>query len=175
METVLRLHQCFEHEKRVHRRINLNNVTERTAAATGVNRNLVCKICAMEDVSSWRKLPCLPITVSRKQTIPENFSSVVRQTIQDIYLEDNHVTTPNNYSWKTKTERSSGLWAFKFISWKLNVWPRQQNLDLGPSTLHRLMKSIGFTNKVKISHYGYPKNRADVISMRDDYLDRISQ
>ena len=54
MEIVLRVRQFFEQEKIQLRRINLNNVLERIAAATGVNRNIISKIHTIEDVLNWK-------------------------------------------------------------------------------------------------------------------------
>ena len=44
LEIVLWLRQFFEQERKELRWINLNNVLERTVAATGVNRNIIAKI-----------------------------------------------------------------------------------------------------------------------------------
>ena len=49
----------------------------------------------MEDVYSWNKLPGGPIRVSHAERSPENFSSVLRQTVRDIYLEGNQVPNLN--------------------------------------------------------------------------------
>ena len=87
LEIVLRVRQFFENERTQHRRINLNNVVERTSAATGVNKNLVCKIRTIEDVLNWKKKPGVSVKVPQTPQIPDNFCSVIRQVVRDIYLE----------------------------------------------------------------------------------------
>ena len=100
MEIVIRVRQYFEHEKHVHRRISLNNITESTAAAIGVNRKLVRKISNIEDVLSWRKLPAVPITVSPTQKNPKIsrplcsilfeifIPMVIKLLLQTLFLKD---------------------------------------------------------------------------------------
>ena len=78
METVLRVRQFFEQEKIQHRRINLNNFLEQTAAATGVNRNIVSKIRTVDDVLNWKNKPGVHVATRKDPVIPKNFSTVAR-------------------------------------------------------------------------------------------------
>ena len=48
LEIDLSVHQFFEQERKGRSRINLNNVLERTAATTGVNRNFIAQIQTMK-------------------------------------------------------------------------------------------------------------------------------
>ena len=78
METVLRVRQLFEEEKMQHRRINLNNDLEQTAAATGVNRKIASKIHAIEEVLNWKNSPGVPVAIRKELVIPNKFSIFVR-------------------------------------------------------------------------------------------------
>ena len=93
MEIVLRVQQFFEEEKREHRRISHNNVIERTAAATGVSKNIVCRVRTIEDVKDWKKKSGDHVHVRCEPQIPSNFASVVRHVIREIYLERTSVPT----------------------------------------------------------------------------------
>ena len=125
--------------------------------------------------SKLGKLPGVPITVSPTQTIPENFSSVVRHTIRDIYLEGNKVPTLNHILERLKQKKVRDFEHLNLFHGNEMPNPDSKIWIWGRSTLHRFMKSIGFIYGEKISHYEYTKNRADVISMRDNYLDWISK
>ncbi len=87
LEIVLRVRQFFETERTQHQRINLNNVVKRKSAATGVNKNLVCKTRTIEDVLNWKKKSGVSVKVTQTHQIPDNFCSVIRQVVRDIYLE----------------------------------------------------------------------------------------
>ena len=77
MEVVLRIRQYFEHEKRVHRRINLS----KDYSSRISKQKLGMQISTMEDVLSCSKLPGLSATFSPNQPMSEYFSSVVHHTI----------------------------------------------------------------------------------------------
>ena len=83
------MRQFFEQERREHRPINLNNVLEEKAAATGVNRNLIAKIQTTEDVLNWKKKPGVPVPTASDPKIPTKFSSIIRQVVPtlDFILE----------------------------------------------------------------------------------------
>ena len=49
------------------------------------------------------------------------------------------------------------------------VWPWSR------TTLYRFMKSTGFVYGDRLSHYEHTKRRADIVSMRDNYLDWIAK
>ena len=93
MEIVLTVRQFFEQEKIQHYRINLINVLERTAAATGVNRNIISKIHTIEDVLDWKNKPGVPVATRKEPVIPKNFSIVFRLTVREIYLERKQLPT----------------------------------------------------------------------------------
>ena len=92
-EIVLRVRQFFENEKREHRRINLNNVIERTAAAAGVSKNIICRVRTIEDVKDWKKKSGDHVHVRREPQIPSNFASVGRHIIREKCLERTSVST----------------------------------------------------------------------------------
>ena len=73
LEIVLRVRQFFEQERKKHCRINLNNVLQRTTAPIGVNRNIIGKIQAREDVLKWKKKPGVPVCTPSDPVIPTNF------------------------------------------------------------------------------------------------------
>ena len=174
LEIVLRVRQFFENERTQHRRINLNNVVERTSAATGVNKNLVCKIRTIEDVLNWKKKPGVSVKVPQTHQIPDNFCSVIRQVVRDICLERERVPTLDRILEKL---REKTVQDFEHLNLfhdgdipssesPIWIWSR--------TSLYRFMKSTGFIYGDRVSHYEYIKNRADVISIRDNYLDWIS-
>ena len=174
MEVALGVRQFFEQERLQHRRISLNNVLESTALETGINKNLVYKVRKLEDIKHWKKKPDAPTSVQRASHIPENFSSVIRHVVREIYLDGSCVPTSDvilDELLQKRVQDFAHLDLFHgreipSLSSPLWVWSR--------SSLYRFMKSIGFIYGDKISHSEYTKNRADVVSMRDNYLDRIS-
>ena len=70
-----------------HSRINLNGLLERAETATGVNRNIIAKIQIIEYALYWKKKQGVPVPTASEHTIPENFSSAVRQVLREIFLE----------------------------------------------------------------------------------------
>ena len=93
MEIVLRVRKFFKKEKQEHRRINLNNVIERTAVAIGVKKNIVYRVRTMEDVKDWKKKSGDHVHVRHEPQILINFSSVMRHVIREVYLERTSVPT----------------------------------------------------------------------------------
>ena len=93
LKIVLNVRQFFEQEKIEHRRINLNNVLEVTAAATGVNKNIVSKIHTIDHVLNWKNKPGVPVVTRKDPVIPKNFSNVVRQVVHEICLERKQLPT----------------------------------------------------------------------------------
>ena len=80
-------YKYFENEIRQGKRIRLSHVVERTAAATGVSNNIICRLKSTEDLENWPIQPDARIGVERECSIPEIFDILVRQTIRDLYLE----------------------------------------------------------------------------------------
>ena len=93
IQIVLRVRQFLEKEKQEHRLINLNNVIERTLAATGVRKNIICRVRTIEDVKGWTKKSGDHVHVRHEPKILTNFSSFVRHVIREIYLELTSVLT----------------------------------------------------------------------------------
>ena len=65
----------------------MNNVLERTAAATGVNRNIASKIHTINDVLNWKNKPDVPVATRKEPVILKNFSTFVRQIVCEMDLE----------------------------------------------------------------------------------------
>ena len=119
----------------------------------------------MEDVLNWNKLPGVPIRVFHAQTIPENFSSVVLQTVQNIHLEGNQVPTLNLILERLNQKKVRDFEHLNLFHGNEVPDPESKIWIWGRATLHRFMKSIGFIYRDKISHHEFTKNRVDVISM----------
>ncbi len=127
----------------------------------------------MEEVLNWKKKPRDSVQVPKENQIPQNFCSVIRQVGRDIYLEREHVPTLDIILERLNLKTAAD---FEYLNLfggdnipssdsPIWVWSR--------TSLFRFMKSNGFLYGDKVSHYKYTKNRADVISMRDNHLDWV--
>ncbi len=98
---------------------------------------------------------------------------MIRQVVRDIYLEREHVPTLDIILERLNLKTVGD---FEYLSLfggdnipsidsPIWVWSR--------TSLFRFTKSNEFLYGEKVSHYEYTKNRADVISMRDNYLDWV--
>ena len=93
VEIILLIRQFFEKERDTQKRIALNKVVERTAEATGASRNIISRIKTEEDVSNWKYDPGQPLSIRRTRGVPENYRSVIRQVVRDLFLEKTRVPT----------------------------------------------------------------------------------
>ena len=162
MEIALRARQFFEQERFQHRPISLNDVIERTTLATGNNKNLICKVRTLEEIKHWKKKPDAPKSVQQTSHIPENFSSITRHVIHEIYLDGRCVLTLDIILDKLLHKRVQDFEHLDLFhgreipSLSSSLWVQSR------TSLYRFMKLIGFIYGDRIFHYEYTKNRADV-------------
>ena len=173
VEIILRVRQYFEHEKTSNKHHKVSQVLERTAAATGASVSTVSLIRTEEDVENWPHQVGVPLKYKRGSVVPHSYCSVVRQVVRDIFLEKTQVPTLDSVFERIRLLKDRDMA-------HLNLFDQERMPDdttvlwpWGRTTLFRFMKSIGFVYGDKISHYEYTKSRADVITMRDSYLDWI--
>ena len=130
----------------------MNNVLERTAAATGVNRNTVSKTHTIRDVSNWKNKPGVPNATRIELVIPKKFSIVVRQEVCEIHLGGKQLSILDLILEILKQKKVS-----EFD--KLNLFYRdeipEQDSKIwisGCTSSHWFMKSIVYVYADKISH-----------------------
>ena len=70
-EIMWRVRQYSENELRQGKRVKLSHVVERTAAATGLSKNIICRIKSTEDLENRPIQPEAHIRVKRKCSVPE--------------------------------------------------------------------------------------------------------
>ena len=163
IEIVLRVRQLFEKEKQEHRRINLNNVIERTVIATGVSKNMRCRVRTMEDVKGWKKKSGDRVLVGHRPQFPNNFSSVVRHVIREMYLERTSVPTPDSILDRLRQKKVSDLERSNLFDNNSSIPAPESDIWVwGRTSLYKFMKKIGFIHGEKISHYEYTRQREDV-------------
>ena len=174
IEVILSVRQLFELEKVQHRRINLNNVLERTPAETDRNRNIGSKIHIIDDVLNWKNKPGVPVATRKEPVIPKNFSTVFRQVVLEIHLERKQLSTLDlilEGLKQKKVREFDNLNLFngdEIPDTNSNMW------IWGNTCLFRFMKSVGFIYGDKVSHYEYYKNREYMGSMGHNYLKWVS-
>ena len=170
---IWRVRQFFEQELRSKKRYKLNQVVDRTAAATGVSRTIASKLKSENDVEKAFHEVGEHVAVQQKSQVPDNFRTIVRQTIRDLFLEKKQVPTLDTIFEKLLQIRVEDINHLNILDTAdlcldgSTVWKRSR------STLCRFMKKIGFVYDDRVTHYEYTKYREDIIKMRDDYLDWI--
>ncbi len=98
---ILRLCQFFECERLQDKRINVQKVVERTAAATGASKIIVARIKTDEDVQNWLFDSGESLKTKKKGEVTEKHSALVRHVVRDIYLDKNEIPIVDNILDKT--------------------------------------------------------------------------
>ena len=154
--------------------MNLNHVLQRTMAATGFGRTICSRIKTKEDVKNWPYEDGTTIKCNRESAVPDGYISIVRQIVQDILLEKKTIPTIDEiYSRISSMKVSDVLFLNIFDD---NIQPPSMDALVwtwGRTTLYRFMQASGFVFGDKISYYEVSKQREDVVSMRDNYLEWI--
>lgn len=108
-------------------------------------------------------------------TVPLSYAPVIRRTIRDLYLDKKCVPTLDMIYEKVKSLKFSDITDCNIFQGNIVVEPDSPVWTWCGAALYRFMKSIGFVHKGKVSHYEYTKTGADVIAMRDNYLEWINR
>ena len=172
-EIILKVRQYFELERRQKKIMNVQQVVQRTAAATGAGKNIVSLIRTEEDVRNWARESGESVNVKRESQVPYKHCALVRQVVRDEFLQKKSVPTLDSLYQKLvqlQVKDVAHLNLFDDINIaeeEIQVWTWCR------ATLHRFMRSIGFVYGDRITHYEHTKKRLDVISMRHSYLDWI--
>ena len=174
-EIILKIRQFFEKERQEQQRIHVNKVVERTAAATGASRNIIARIRNDEDVRNWKYNAGESLSIKRLGEVPKNYCSVIRQIVRDLLLEKIQVPTIDIVFERISQLKVGDVDNHNFFT--SNEIPDQDEYiwKWSRSTLYNFMKSVGFVYEDKLSHYEHTKSRADVVAMRDNYLEWIHQ
>ena len=174
-EIILKVRQSFEKERQEQQRIHVKKVVERTAAATGASRNIITRMRYEEDVRKWKYDAEEALLIKRLGEVPKNYCSVIRQIVRDVFLEKIQVPTIDTVFEKISqlkvedVEHHNLFTSNEILEQDAHIWKWSR------TTLYNFMKSIGFVYEDKLSHYEHTKNRTDVVSMRDNYLEWIAQ
>ena len=67
--------------------MKVTHVVECTAAATGVSKNIICRLQSTEDLKNWPVQSEAYIGVKHECSVPQNFYIQVRQTVRYLFLE----------------------------------------------------------------------------------------
>lgn len=172
---ILQVRNYFELEKEHQKSFNLNKVLVRTAEATGFSRAAVAKIKTQRDVDEWKFDDGDTITWTRDSVVPEKYSSLVRFAVRELILEKSKALTIDSVLEKLKSIQIADVQHLNLLEdedipdssevlWK---WSR--------ATLHRFMIRIGFIHDERVTHYEHTRTRADIVSMRDNYLEWIQK
>ena len=86
-EIICRVRDYFENELRQGKRMKLSHVVERTAAATGVSKNIICRLKSTKDLENRSVQSEAHIVVKLECSVPEKFDILVRKTVRDLFLE----------------------------------------------------------------------------------------
>ena len=149
-ETIWRVRQYFENELRQGKRIKLSHVVERTTAATGVAKNIICRLKSADDLKNWHIQHDARFGGERVYPIPENFDIIVRQTVRDLFLEKKQMP-----SLKRILTELAGLKVrdivhpnifegFELPKEDSTVWPWSQ------TKLWRYLKKMGSFTKIRL-------------------------
>ena len=144
MEIVFNVLKYFEKERQGYRRINLNNVIRMTAAATGVNKNIVCRIRTVDGVINWQKKPDDTVNVQRESKVSANFSPVIRHVVREMYLERISIPTLDTILERLKSKKVHQL---KHLSLFEGIQLPTSDSDVcvwGITSLYNFIKTIGF-------------------------------
>lgn len=173
VEILFRVKQFFKKERDEGKRINLNKVLERTVAATGIGRTICSRIQTEDDVTNWPHEDGAKLKYNTESSVPDSYISIVRQVVRDIIVEKETYPTIREVQRRLCELKVEDVMAVNIFEnetpppdSKVWTWSR--------ATLHRFLQASGFVFDDKITHYEYTKQREDVVSMRDNYLEWIS-
>lgn len=174
IEIVYRVRKYFEEERDNHTKVNVNQVLARTARATGIGKTLVAKIKTQSDVDEWPMESGQNVTCKQPFSVPENYVVLVRKVIREILLEKKKVPSIDEVFNRISELTVSDVQSLNLF--EENVPEEDEQVWIwGRTTLYRFMLRSGFAYENKVSHYEYTKNREDVVSMRDNYLEWIQK
>lgn len=173
-EIILRVRTYFEEEKKNPEKINVDQVVQRTADATGVHRDTVSKVKNKESVENWKFKEGAKLIYNTGMKVPDNYEALVRTIVRDLFLKKERVPTIDIIFEKLKERTPEDVAHFNLFENEnspptgSSVWPWCR------STLYNFMKSIGYIYGDRISPYVHKKSREDIILMRDNYLEWIN-
>lgn len=174
VEILLRVRQFFEKEKAEGKPINVNQVLQRTSAATGIGRSLCSSIKTDKDVETWPREDGQKVSCSRESSVPDSYVAIIRQVVRQILLEK--VKAPTVDEVFSRVSKLSAADVTDLNLFEETVPPFESSIwTWSRATLHRFMQRSGFVYEDRVTHYEVSKSRADVISMRDNYLEWIEQ
>ena len=153
----------------------MDKLIQRTVEATGFCKNIVSKISSETVVTNWKFQDADNVKRNRSMGVSEKYESVVRQVIRDLFLEKKKVPSLDNILTKLRSLNVSDVVHHNLFDDQVvpaeeeTIWP------WGRTTLYRYMKSIGFIYDDRISYYEHTKQRPDIVTMRDNYLEWIQK
>ena len=174
VELILRVKQYFEMERSKARRINLNHVLQRTMEATGFGRTICSKIKTEQDVIDWPHEDGMKVKCTRESSVPNSYISIVRQVVRDILLEKVMLPTIDEVYSRISALKVSDVHLLNIFDESMPLPPTDSLVwTWSRSTLYEFMKASGFIFGDRVSYYEVTKQREDVVSMRDNYLEWI--
>ena len=174
-QIILRVREYFEKEKTAGKRIDVQHVVARTAAATGANQNIIVKIRTQEDVNNWEYAAGAALKYNSCRLVPENYKALIRRVLRELYSEKKKVPTIDMIFQRLARTTAADVQDLNIFAGE-TILPLDSSIWLwSRATLHRFMVSNGFVHGERVSHYEYTKNREDVVRMRSDYLQWVQK
>ena len=95
-EVISRVRQYFQQELDNGKPVALFKVAERTSLATGEFIQTVRKLKTINDVNNCSYAAGKPVSMTRSNIVPSEFSSLVRKVVRNIFLEKKHQKAIDN-------------------------------------------------------------------------------
>ena len=156
-EIVERVRTFFEEERHQGQRINVSQVVQRTAEATGLSTRTINRIKAKG--SEAFPADGEAEVRDREPDVPRYFHGIIRAAICSLYLSHRQVTLDTILQ-----HIQSGMHTRE-----------SPEFDWGRTTLWRTLHRIGFSCSAGSSHYDRVKEKASVVLQRLQYTRKIQE